>query len=150
MRASLRITDAVSPACRDASERTAARTSAVKSMRMSASVRSIDLAAPARGAAQLPDQEAANAERVRLYHTARWQRARLRFLADHPLCVDCERRGFVVAAAAVDHRDGHRHSRWRSKFWDEAAWQALCIDCHNVKSAKEQAEYRNGVENDDA
>ena len=110
------------------------------------SVRAIDLAATARGAARPPDDEIANAERVRLYHTAKWQRARMRFLRTHPLCVDCERRGFVVAAVAVDHRDGHRHVSWRARFWDEARWQALCLDCHAVKSAKEQAEYKNGYE----
>jgi hypothetical protein len=113
----------------------------VKSLRMGANVRALDLAATARGAARLPDDEIANAERVKLYHTARWQRARLRFLADHPLCVDCEERGFVVAAVVVDHRDGHRHANWRTRFWDEERWQSLCIDCHNRKSATELAEW---------
>jgi 5-methylcytosine-specific restriction endonuclease McrA len=119
-----------------------------KTLRMAASLRAIDLAATARGAARLPDQELANAERVRLYHTARWQRARLRFLQDHPLCAECERHGLVVAAVAVDHRDGHRHTRWREKFWDEEKWQGMCTDCHAVKSAKEQAEYRMGASQD--
>lgn len=103
--------------------------------------RAIDLAATARGAARRPDDEIANAERVRLYHTAKWQRRRLAFLQSNPLCVECTRAGLVVAAVAVDHRDGHRHTSWRARFWDEARWQPLCIDCHNRKSASELAEW---------
>ena len=87
------------------------------------------------------DQRAASAERAGMYHTARWRHARLRFLREHPLCVQCAAAGMVVAAAAVDHREGHRHGRWRERFWDEATWQALCLNCHNVKSAKELAQW---------
>ena len=87
------------------------------------------------------DQRADSKERVGLYHSGRWQRARLRFLRDHPLCVACAAAGLVVAAAAVDHREGHSTGQWRERFWDEAAWQPLCLDCHNSKSARELAEW---------
>jgi hypothetical protein len=123
-----------------------------KTMRTGANLRPIDLAATARGAApqvMLTTLEQASEQRRALYHTQRWLRRRLAFLRDHPLCVECERRGLVVAAVVVDHRDGHRHTQWRDRFWDEARWQALCIDCHNVKSAKEQSDYRAGLVSDD-
>ena len=87
------------------------------------------------------DQRADSKERASLYHSGRWQRARLRFLRLHPLCVECTAAGLVVAASAVDHREGHRTGQWRERFWDEAAWQALCLNCHNVKSARELAEW---------
>jgi hypothetical protein len=110
----------------------------MKTMSITVKRRQIDLAV-----AKPPpsDQEAGSAERTRLYHSGRWQRARRRFLTAHPLCVECEAAGFVVAAVAVDHRDGHRCADWRRRFWDETTWQPLCLDCHNRKSAAELADW---------
>jgi 5-methylcytosine-specific restriction enzyme A len=110
-----------------------------RTLHMGIQHRTIDLAATAR---VIPgDQEAGSAERSRLYHSARWQRARLRFLADNPLCIECHRAGIVAAAVAVDHRDGHQRGDWRTRFWDETRWQPLCVDHHNRKSASELAEW---------
>lgn len=96
------------------------------------------------------DVEAGSAERARLYCSGRWRRARLRFLAGHPLCVLCEQAGCVVAAVAVDHRDGHRTVTWLHRFWDETRWQGLCLNCHNRKSATELAEWnRMGMDSGD-
>ena len=83
----------------------------------------------------------ASAERRSLYHTQRWLRCRHQFLMDHPLCCECEREGLVVAASVVDHRLGHQHRNWRERFWDQAGWQSLCLDCHAKKSAAELAEW---------
>ena len=115
------------------------RTKAMKTLKLHIQHRPIALAAT--HASTASDQWAASAERVRIYHSGRWQRARLRHLRDHPLCVECTAAGLVVAAVAVDHRDGHRTGNWRDRFWDEALWQSLCLDCHNAKSAKELAEW---------
>jgi len=87
------------------------------------------------------DIEAGSAARKQLYHSGRWQRARLRFLAERPLCAECQAKGLVVAAVVVDHMDGHRTASWRQRFWDETRWQPLCIECHAVKSAAELAEW---------
>ncbi len=38
----------------------------------------------------------------------RWQKARERYLRDHPLCVYCERNGRTAAASVVDHIISHR------------------------------------------
>ena len=72
----------------------------VKTMKTGSTARQIDLGKgngkPAMMATQL---EQASAERRSLYHTQRWLRVRRQFLMDHPLCIECEREGLVVAAA---------------------------------------------------
>ena len=110
----------------------------MKSLRISLPHRPLDLASTTH-ASTATDQRAASAERAGLYHSARWQRARLRYLRDNPLCATCGAAGLVVAAFAVDHSEGHRTGDWRARFWDEATWQALCLACHNTKSATELA-----------
>lgn len=68
---------------------------------------------------------------------ARWHRETRIFLAHNPLCVDCEGRGLVNEARVVDHIRPHRGDD--RVFWDATNWQALCISCHNRKSAQENA-----------
>ena len=58
------------------------------------------------------------------------------FLREHPLCARCEGRGRVVAAVVADHvlpvKDGGARFEW-------ANLQALCVFCHNRKTAGETA-----------
>lgn len=63
---------------------------------------------------------------------ARWQKARLLFLAQHPLCVHCDREGRVTAANVVDHVVPHRGNE--VLFWDESNWMALCKTHHDRKT----------------
>lgn len=65
----------------------------------------------------------------------RWQRYRLIFLAEHPLCVECERAGKVEAATVVDHIVPHKGDQ--VKFWEPTNHQGLCAACHNRKTARE-------------
>ena len=58
-----------------------------------------------------------------------WQKARKGYLANHPLCVMCEKHGRVTAATVVDHIVPHKQD-W-AKFWDHDNWQALCSPCHD-------------------
>jgi len=68
----------------------------------------------------------------------KWQKARERYLNDHPLCVFCERNGRTAAAHVVDHIIAHRGDM--ALFWDQANWQSLCKPCHDsVKQAEEAA-----------
>jgi 5-methylcytosine-specific restriction enzyme A len=70
---------------------------------------------------------------------AAWQRARLRFLREHPLCVRCDRDGIVRAAGIVDHVTPHRGDQ--TLFWDETNWQSLCKWHHDSeKQRQERAE----------
>lgn len=59
----------------------------------------------------------------------RWQKARLTFLREHPLCAMCQRRGKVTPSTVVDHIVPHRGDQ--AKFWDTSNWQALCKPCHD-------------------
>lgn len=60
---------------------------------------------------------------------SRWQRARVRFLREHPLCAMCEDGGRLTPASIVDHKVPHRGDQ--DLFWDESNWQSLCGNCHN-------------------
>lgn len=73
-------------------------------------------------------------------YTSRWQKARLGYLAAHPLCAQCERQGRIEAAAVVDHIVPHRGDK--ALFWDSGNWQGLCAPCHNSKTGKEKRDPR--------
>lgn len=66
-------------------------------------------------------------------YDSRWRRARLGFLARHPLCVTCYSEGKIVPATDVDHIVPHRGDR--NLFWDVKNWQPLCKSCHSRKTA---------------
>lgn len=66
---------------------------------------------------------------------SRWQKARLRYLRQHPLCVKCMEEGRLTPATVVDHIQPHKGDP--VLFWDESNWQALCKPCHDRKTAWE-------------
>ena len=67
-------------------------------------------------------------------YTGRWQRERLYFLSQHPLCVMCEAENRVKAATVVDHITPHRGNM--ELFWDVSNWQALCKTHHDKKTGQ--------------
>ena len=77
-------------------------------------------------------------ERQKLYKSSRWRRARVAFLAEHPVCKLCLNVGKVTPATVVDHVTPHRGDT--VLFWDKSNWQALCEPCHN--GAKQRIERR--------
>jgi 5-methylcytosine-specific restriction protein A len=74
-------------------------------------------------------------------YDARWRKARTVYLAEHPLCVECLKKGNVVAATTVDHIRPHRGDY--GLMWDEKNWQALCTLHHNIKTATEDGAFGN-------
>ena len=50
-------------------------------------------------------------------YSHRWQAARKQFLANHPLCAECERIEKLTPATFVDHIKPHRGDP--ALFWDE-------------------------------
>lgn len=69
----------------------------------------------------------------------RWRRARVAYLAEHPLCAECARHGRVTPARVVDHVTPHRGDD--GLFWDQGNWQSLCDytsqwDCHGAKTGR--------------
>ena len=76
----------------------------------------------------------------RLYSRRRWHALRRQWLAEHPLCAECERRGEIRMATDVDHVTPHKGDA--KLFWSTANMQSLCARCHGRKSAREQREAR--------
>lgn len=72
---------------------------------------------------------------AKLYDTQRWRRASRAFLAEHPMCLHCERAGVWKLSTEVDHVVPHRGDE--ALFWDTGNWQALCHSCHSAKTAVE-------------
>lgn len=66
----------------------------------------------------------------------KWQKARERYLREHPLCVYCERDGVTTAASVVDHKIPHRGDM--VLFWDEDNWQSLCATHHSRDKQREE------------
>jgi len=62
-------------------------------------------------------------------YDSRWQKARLHYLAKHPLCVMHKAQGQVVQATVVDHIQPHKNDM--KLFWDSSNWQSLCKQCHD-------------------
>lgn len=73
-------------------------------------------------------------------YDSRWRKARQAYLAKHPLCVECLKRGIYTPARVVDHVVPHKGDR--RLFWDSTNWQALCDGetgrgCHDRKTWRE-------------
>ncbi len=81
---------------------------------------------------------------------SKWDKARLSFLRENPLCVMCSQQGRVVAAAVVDHIRPHKlkvameHgnrddiAQAQKLFWSRDNWQSLCKQHHD--STKQRME----------
>lgn len=77
------------------------------------------------------------------YQSTQWRAVRATFLRKHPLCVRCQQGERIVAAVVVDHIQPLKRGGAR---FDESNLQALCVSCHNRKTARETAQHsrRNG------
>lgn len=71
----------------------------------------------------------------------RWQRLRERILSEHPLCVECQKKGIIRLATDVDHVVPHRGDP--ELMWDERNLQPLCHECHSRKTAAEDGGFGN-------
>lgn len=65
----------------------------------------------------------------------RWHKARTTYLKSNQLCVKCKEDGQIEKANVVDHVVPHK--RDQELFWSKSNWQALCVRCHNSKTARE-------------
>ena len=72
-------------------------------------------------------------------YDSRWQKARKQYLIEHPLCVKCLKEGRLVTATVVDRIIPHKGNM--TLFWDKSNWQALCNQCHDTKTAKEDGRW---------
>ena len=67
------------------------------------------------------------------YYTQAWKDARAAYRAKHPICEICGKAKSVIVDHIVELTDG-------GDPFDERNFQALCIACHNKKTAKEKWE----------
>jgi len=67
----------------------------------------------------------------------KYQKARRRYLASNPLCVECRKNGYIMTAEEVDHVVPLHlgGDLWQSN------WQGLCRECHREKSMRENPVY---------
>lgn len=72
------------------------------------------------------------------YNSWPWRKAAAAYKKRNPLCVECERNGFVVPVRVVDHIKPINAGGERL---DESNFQSLCESCHNKKSSKEKGGY---------
>ncbi|PCJ18015.1 MAG: hypothetical protein COB02_11845 [Candidatus Cloacimonadota bacterium] len=75
----------------------------------------------------------------KLYNLRTWRRLSKQYRLDNPLCAECQRQGKVYASEVVDHIIDHKGDY--SLFWNKDNLQALCMPCHNRKTAQENPEY---------
>jgi 5-methylcytosine-specific restriction protein A len=76
-----------------------------------------------------------------------WRKARAGYLAKHPFCVDCARKGEAHPATNVDHvrawQTGITETERLVLFWDSANWAPLCASHHSRKTASVDGGYGN-------
>ena len=76
-------------------------------------------------------------------YNAKWQRARLLFLRNNPLCAECLLKVYFTQAKVVDHITPHKGDE--RLFWDTGNWQSLCSSCHSRKTAASDGGFGNNV-----
>lgn len=98
-------------------------------------------------------QEKRNARKLGYDH--RWDKARLSFLAENPLCKKCQDAGIIndgrykldgslqtnprKRSPVVDHIIPHKGDM--TLFWDRSNWQTLCSDHHDRKTREDEQPY---------
>lgn len=100
--------------------------------------RAKSLKAKATGAKRLEPKRKTSSQRG---YTYAWQKARLFYLKQNPLCVECAGKGVVEPAVDVDHIVPHGGDK--ELFWDRSNWQGLCRSCHSKKTATEDGGFGN-------
>ncbi|MCJ8325222.1 MAG: HNH endonuclease [Rhizobiales bacterium] len=81
-------------------------------------------------------------------YDSHWQKSRIGFLSNNPLCVFCKRVGIVTAAVLVDHIKPHKDDK--KLFWKRDNWQALCAHHHNADKASIESKWLKGLLPDEA
>jgi 5-methylcytosine-specific restriction protein A len=71
----------------------------------------------------------------------KWRSYTAVYLANHPYCAECLKRGKHVNATQVDHIKPHKGDM--TLFWDTKNHQGLCKSCHSRKTAKENGGFGN-------
>lgn len=78
------------------------------------------------------------AEARELRKTAKYQRMRLAFLKNNPLCEVCKAAGIIRVAQELDHVEPVKDAP--ARFWDVSNFAAICRAHHELKSAAENSD----------
>ena len=75
-------------------------------------------------------------ERQKIYNTTTWQKLRLSYMQQHPLCEECLKKGIIKSAKDIHHKVSFmtvddKAERERLAF-DSDNLMALCRECHNA------------------
>ena len=65
-----------------------------------------------------------------------WRKIRAYKLRKDPLCEDCLKRSFAVAAEVVHHKDENQFNN------DDKNLQSLCRDCHEITHGRKAKEWQ--------
>ena len=75
-----------------------------------------------------------------LLNSRRWRDLRAAYLAEHPLCEDCDAAGRTTPAEEVHHLaeilSGATMEEMMALAYDPANLRALCADCHHARHGK--------------
>jgi len=81
-----------------------------------------------------------NKEYFDLLNTRRWRNLRAMYLAEHPLCEDCEAAGRTTPAEEVHHLteilSGATADEMMALAYSPDNLRALCADCHHARHGK--------------
>lgn len=80
------------------------------------------------------------------YHTPQWRKLRALKIKNNPLCLHCERKGYLNPATEVDHIIPIVDDQ--SLALDYSNLQSLCKSCHSRKTAKENQHILNAKPKD--
>jgi 5-methylcytosine-specific restriction protein A len=59
-----------------------------------------------------------------------WQQLRDRYIKEHPLCVECSKRGIATPADEIHHIVAIGDAPWLRLEWNNL--MALCVACHRA------------------
>lgn len=91
--------------------------------------------AEVKGVSRRYDRERSDAP----YHTWRWTKLSRAFLADHPLCVECQRQGRYTPATVCDHIVPWPVVKARGgDFYDVGNLQPLCAYHNDLKGQRDK------------
>ena len=70
------------------------------------------------------------------YNKQAWRKLSRVYLRRHPLCCECEKENILTSSVHCDHIVPITKDKSKALKWENL--QALCLSCHNKKSAIER------------
>lgn len=64
------------------------------------------------------------------------------YFSEHPLCAHCLANGIITPSAELDHIE----PIYKGGKDDWSNYQALCTECHKVKTANDMGHYKQGCD----